>query len=183
MRSVLSRVIVLAGATAWGVAAAGQDMVSVIDGDTLRLGHETVRLHGVSAPALEQLCFADGEAWACGKAAAQALRQRVGTVAVRCVPVARPSGDPPQVICESDVVLNAWMIAQGWALAGALIPSPYRREQEAAMRAGRGIWRGGFEPPLAWRTWAEGSAHADAPDVAGCDVCAARKQRLKKAKP
>ena len=182
MRSVLTLLILLATATATALGLArAETAASVIDGDTLRLDGATVRLHGVGAPALEQLCFAGAEPWACGEAAAQALSERVGAAAVHCERVTSAPSDPPGVICETDTVLNAWMVAQGWAIASETSSSPYRGEQEAAMRAGRGIWRGGFEPPPAWRSWAEG--RVDRPDFAGCDVCAARKQRLKNAPP
>ena len=37
---------------------------SVTDGDTLRIGSERIRFHGVDAPESKQRCRAGGETWA-----------------------------------------------------------------------------------------------------------------------
>ena len=44
--------------------------VAVVDGDTFRIGRETIRLEGIDAPELRQAC-ADG--WQAGEAAREAL--------------------------------------------------------------------------------------------------------------
>ena len=51
--------------------------VTVTDGDTLRLGAERVRLHGIDAPESKQTCRAGGETWRCGAAVTRAHRRRV----------------------------------------------------------------------------------------------------------
>lgn len=45
------------------------DGFSVVDGDTLKVNGERVRLLGIDAPEKAQTCDRDGEAWRCGKAA------------------------------------------------------------------------------------------------------------------
>ena len=57
---------------------------SVTDGDTLRLGAERIRLHGIDAPESAQSCRARGKIWACGEAASRALRERIGRRPVAC---------------------------------------------------------------------------------------------------
>ena len=47
----------------------------VIDGDTLQIQGERIRLHGIDAPESRQLCFIAGKPWQFGKDAANALRE------------------------------------------------------------------------------------------------------------
>src|SRR5512132_2676193 len=50
---------------------------TVVDGDTIVVGGEQVRLQGIDAPELHQTCTAYGQAWACGQTAAEWLKNRL----------------------------------------------------------------------------------------------------------
>ena len=56
----LSLVLVAAGAAGAGISG----VASITDGDTLRIGPERIRLHGIAAPESVQSCRAGGETWA-----------------------------------------------------------------------------------------------------------------------
>ena len=43
--------------------------------------------------------------------------------------------------------INRWMTFQGWALAYRKYSGDYVDAEDEARVAGRGLWRGGFEPP------------------------------------
>ena len=54
--------LVLVAAGAAGASISG--LPSATDGDTLRIGSERIRLHGIDASQSIQSCCADGETWA-----------------------------------------------------------------------------------------------------------------------
>lgn len=54
-------------------------IASVIDGDTLEIRGERIRLHGIDAPESSQTCLDEaGRKWRCGQRAALALQHFVG---------------------------------------------------------------------------------------------------------
>ena len=58
-----------------GMGAARADVTGealVIDGDTLQVAAERVRLHGIDAPETNQVCGTGPVAWPCGRMAADA---------------------------------------------------------------------------------------------------------------
>ena len=58
-------------------------IASVIDGDTLEIHGQRIRLHGIDAPESHQLCRLDGEPWQCGKNATNALTAALISLCLR----------------------------------------------------------------------------------------------------
>ena len=58
--TLLSLVLVAASAAGAGISG----VASVTDGDTLKIGPERIRIHGIVAPESAQSCRAGGETWA-----------------------------------------------------------------------------------------------------------------------
>ena len=138
------------------VALANEHLVgraSVIDGDTIEIHGERIRLWGVDAPEGRQWCVKDGEPWRCGKDSANVLADFLGQQTVTCTGRYWDQYEPVMAICRvagRDVA--RWLVKGGWALDYARYTKrAYAPEQEDAQRARRGLWQGGFVPPWEWR--------------------------------
>lgn len=125
----------------------------VIDGDTLAVQDVRVRLWGVDAPERGQTCrHAGGVTWPCGRAAAEALRKRLGDQPVTCRRRDTDQYTRMVAVCAvGGTDLGAWLLANGWAV-------PYWREVPgysdlARMARSRriGLWSGAFDTPADWR--------------------------------
>ncbi len=56
----------------------------VVDGDTIIIGEERIRLYGIDAPEQRQSCLEDDLEWACGEEATATLKNMVGGRVVDC---------------------------------------------------------------------------------------------------
>ncbi|MDN5940230.1 MAG: thermonuclease family protein, partial [Salinisphaera sp.] len=56
----------------------------VVDGDTLEMAGEYVRLAGIDAPEAAQWCHVEQRPWHCGRQAATALHQWIAGAPVQC---------------------------------------------------------------------------------------------------
>ena len=126
--------------------------VSVIDGDTLELHGERIRLAAIDAPEARQSCAVDGKPWPCGRRAAFALADFVGARNVTCRWRSRDRYRRPVATCEvGGTDLGGWLVEQGWALAFRRYGLVYVAQEDAARDARRGLWAGRFVPPWALR--------------------------------
>ena len=125
---------------------------SVIDGDTIEIHGERIRLHGIDAPESSQVCQVDGKPYRCGQRAALALADKIGAKAVRCEERDRDRYGRTVAVCFLGVEdIGAWAVSQGWALAFRRYSLDYVGEEDEAHAFNRGIWRGEFTVPCEWR--------------------------------
>jgi endonuclease YncB( thermonuclease family) len=127
---------------------------SVIDGDTLDIHGQRIRILDIDAPESKQTCTAtDGSQWRCGQKAALALFDWIGSRTVACEPTGKDRYGRWLAHCSvggADVA--EWLASNGWAI-------PYRdckcevvRAAAAQAKAGRrGIWTSTFQMPWDWR--------------------------------
>lgn len=130
---------------------AGQ--ATVIDGDTLEIHGQRIRLHGVDAPESRQSCEdAAGRSYACGRAAAFALADWIGRAVVSCDPRDRDRYKRVVAVCSvRGEDMGAWLVRSGHALAFRRYSLDYVAAEEQARVAGSGIWQGRFVAPWEWR--------------------------------
>jgi len=139
-----------------GVAASSSAITGrprTIDGDTIKIGSTRIRLFGIDAPESRQSCQnAAGQEYACGERATAALEDHIGAAAVSCEPRDIDRYGRTVAVCFlGSEDLDAWMVAQGWAVAYRHYSMDYVPQEEAAHAAGLGVWAGTFVMPWDWR--------------------------------
>ncbi|MFQ6018758.1 MAG: thermonuclease family protein [Kiloniellaceae bacterium] len=136
----------------WAVLADFAGTASVIDGDTLEIHGQRIRLHGIDAPESRQMCLAEGVRWRCGQKGALRLAEKIGRSTVTCEKRDTDRYGRTVAICYvRGEDLNHWMVINGWALAYQRYSKKYVDEERAAQASRLGLWRGQFVPPWEWR--------------------------------
>ena len=135
-----------------GTPIAGR--AKIIDGDSLEVAGERIRLFGIDAPEARQQCRdAQGADYACGRDAARILTALIGGRPVSCTLVTHDRYARDVATCE----------AKGHDLGEAMVRAGYARDyarhskgryaaaERDARAARRGIWAGESDDPAMWR--------------------------------
>jgi endonuclease YncB( thermonuclease family) len=138
----------------------------VIDGDSLRIGQQEMRLQGIDAPEGRQHCKVKGRDWLCGRAAAETLGFLLTNTEIRCTWSETDRYQRALVTCfRDDTNINAMMVEVGMALAYRRHSLAYIDQEEIARAGERGIWDSEFIAPWDWRQQdrEEQAKHANCP--------------------
>lgn len=125
---------------------------TVIDGDTIEIRGQRIRLSGMDAFETRQTCLdaADND-YRCGRDAAFALDDLIGRRNVTCDPNGK-SWDRIVAICSvGGEDLGGWMVSQGHAVDDDRYEPSYWWAETSAWWRDRGAWAGSFERPREWR--------------------------------
>jgi endonuclease YncB( thermonuclease family) len=129
---------------------------TVVDGDTIEIRGERIRLNGIDAPESRQLCQdAKGQDYRCGQVSSNGLdqflaqsrpttcnlteRDRYGRIVGECY---RADGQP----------VASWLVRNGHAMDWPRYSNGTYADEQANAKAGRlGIWAGNSQLPWEWR--------------------------------
>jgi endonuclease YncB( thermonuclease family) len=131
----------------------------VVNGRTLVIGGQTVRLQAIDAPPATLICRDGAWEYKCGADSRQALERLVGNRPVDCEPIYTDDG-VAHALCYSDqgVDVAAALVGAGWAVADLKRSSRYMPQQAKAQDQGLGLWRNNFAYPEQWRLAARGES-------------------------
>ncbi len=135
-------------------AAGPAGYARVIDGDTLDVAGERVRVWGVDAPERDQTCEdGRGATYRCGEHAKQALIDLVAGRALACAPRDVDRYGRTVAKCSAGGEdLGGRMVRMGHALDYTRYSKgAYLIDELRARRAKAGVWQGRFMRPEDWR--------------------------------
>jgi endonuclease YncB( thermonuclease family) len=129
--------------------------IVAIDGDSLRASNGVeYRIFGIDAPELHQTCKeANGKSWLCGRAAKVRLATMIKSGNVNCKTRTKDRFGRIVAQCSAEGVpdIGEAIVRNGYAIALGFATQNYQDAQVEAEVAKRGMWRGSFEIPAAWR--------------------------------
>ena len=172
MRPLLAAILMLFALVFSGSAHARiAGPATVTDGDSIRVSGSRIRLFGIDAPESQQTCVAGGRRWRCGRSATNALRKVIAGRPVVCTERDRDRYGRIVAVCRAGGEdINAWMVAQGMAVAYTKYSRAYVGQQRSAKAARRGLWRGYFVAPWDWRRGKRLAAAAPAARTGDCRI-------------
>ena len=133
----------------------------IIDGDTIYIGNNKIRLHAIDAPEKKQTCkkpyltisvFSFTKSYLCGQVSTNKLTKKINNQIIKCKikDVDRYS----RLIGECykrNQNLNSWLVANGYAVAYRKYSKKYVSDEISAKNEKLGIWQGKFEMPWNFR--------------------------------
>ena len=168
-RSACAALLVLVLAPAGAQAITGE--ATVVDGDTLVIGTERIRILGIDAPESNQDC---GDGWPCGQEATSAVEDLTRGKSIRCEGDTRDFYGRLIAICYAGSVdIGGDLVRRGLALAYRRYSMAYVEQEDEARQHGRGMWSGAFVAPWDWRRGVTVPEEPETADVSsGGDVLA-----------
>ncbi len=123
------------------------------EGHLIQIGNARIRLGGIDAPSVDQLCLnTKGERWTCGIAARDELIHHAENKTWTCH--VRQTDRRGRLIARCEVEgedIQKWMVKNGWALSYVRFSHDYDADEKAAHEAKAGMWQGAFIAPWDWR--------------------------------
>lgn len=137
-------------------------MPNVVDGDSLGIDGRLIRLAGIDAPEVDQLCYIGNMPQRCGVESRAWLAHTIEDTRLDCRVHYPDAAQRLVATCWSNgTEVNGWAIQEGQAVVWADAPSPYEGMQHDAQARAVGIWATDFRHPAEWRSIMDATRKAD----------------------
>ena len=133
----------------------------VIDGDTIKIGKNKIRLYGIDAPEKNQQCqktwlsisfLTLNKNYQCGKISSNKLKVKINNKFIMCKSSNKDRYNRFIAECYKDKInINKWMVSNGYAVAYKKYSKKFVVQENIAKKEKLGLWAGTFEMPWEWR--------------------------------
>ena len=126
--------------------------VTVVDGDTIKLGDIKIRFSGIDAPEINQICVASEGKVACGKISRDILITKVTNNKISCTDEGKDFYG--RVLGECFVngeSLSRYLVREGFAFAYRKYSEKFIKDEEYAKSNRLGMWSMKFQYPWDYR--------------------------------
>ena len=128
------------------------DSLRVVDGDTIVLNGEKIRISGIDAPELKQMCMNGDEKVFCGKTAKMILVKKIGNQTPECIKEGKDVYKRTLAECFiNGESLSAFLVRSGYAFAYRKYSDKFIKDEEFAKENKLGMWSMEFEYPWDFR--------------------------------
>ena len=133
----------------------------VIDGDTIKIKNNKIRLSGIDAPETNQSCkkiflsiqfLSFHKKYPCGKISSKKLKKLLKNELILCkIENVDRYKRKLATWYKNKLNINSWLVRNGHALAYVRYSKKYILQEKEAARDKLGLWQGTFEKPWNWR--------------------------------
>ena len=136
-------------------------IAKVIDGDTIKIEKNKIRLFGIDAPESKQVCkkiwlsisfLSFNKDYPCGEISTNKLKIKINNRFIVCKSQNKDRYNRLIAECYKDKInINRWMVQNGYAVAYKKYSKKFIAQENLAKREKLGLWAGTFEMPWEWR--------------------------------
>ena len=136
-------------------------IAKVIDGDTIKIQKDKIRLLGIDAPEKKQKCqktwlsisfMIFNRDYPCGEISTNRLKKEINNKFITCKYKNKDRYKRFIAECFKDKTnINAWMVRNGYAVAYRKYSKNFIADEVIAKKKKLGLWNGIFDMPWEWR--------------------------------